>query len=167
VIDETQVQARPAAQPATRDDLGFLLAKATQRWNEILADEFARAGYAEVRPAYGSVLLPLFEEDGLRMSELARRSRLSKQTMTQLVRRLERDGLVRRIDDPDDGRAATVHLTERGRTFHAVADATLARLDARVRHRLSDSAMTELKRALRSLVDLDARPGHPSARSRL
>ena len=45
-----------------------------------------------MRPSYGSVLIPLYEEDGLRLGELARRARLSKQTMTELVRRLERDG---------------------------------------------------------------------------
>ena len=93
-----------------RDDLGFLLAKATQRWNELLAEAFAGAGYADVRPSYGSVLLPLFEEDGLQMGELARRSRLSKQTMTTLVRRVERDGLVSRRVDPADARATLVFL---------------------------------------------------------
>jgi hypothetical protein len=54
-----------------RDDVGFLLAKATQRWNELLAERFAAAGYADIRPSYGSVLLPLYEQDGLRMGELA------------------------------------------------------------------------------------------------
>ena len=98
---------------ATRDDLGFLLAKASQRWNELLAERFREAGYREVRPAYGSVLLPLFEEDGLRMGELARRSRLSKQTMTTLVRLAERDGLVARQPDPADARATLVSLTPR------------------------------------------------------
>src|ERR687886_1086382 len=102
---------------ATRDNLGYLLAKASQRWNELLADGFRREGFGEVRPSYGSVLLPLFEEDGLRMGELARRSRLSKQTMTTLVRLLERDGLVRRERDPEDGRAFRIRLTRRGRTF--------------------------------------------------
>src|ERR687891_601048 len=111
---------------ATRDDLGFLLAKATQRWNELLAERFRAAGHGEVRPAYGSVLLPLFEEDGLRMGELARRSRLSKQTMTTLVRLAERDGLVERRPDPADGRAALVSLTQRTRDFRTVADAVLA-----------------------------------------
>ena len=38
------------------------------------AADFAAAGYADVRPSYGSVLLPLFEQDGLRMGELARRA---------------------------------------------------------------------------------------------
>src|ERR671934_2694862 len=100
---------------ATTENLGFLLAKASQRWNELLAQRFRREGYDEVRPSYGSVLLPLFEEDGLRMGELARRSRLSKQTMTTLVRLAERDGLVERPADPDDGRATVVRLTPRAR----------------------------------------------------
>src|SRR2546430_1327666 len=73
-------------------NLGFLLAKAAQHWNDLLAERFRARGFGEVRPSYGSVLLPLFEEDGLRMGEIARRARLSKQTMTTLVRLCERDG---------------------------------------------------------------------------
>ena len=63
---------------ATTHNVGFLLAKASQRWNELLYERFVREGFPEVRPAYGSLLLPLFEEDGLRMGELGRRARLSK-----------------------------------------------------------------------------------------
>ena len=57
---------------ASRENLGYLLAKASQRWNELLAEGFAAAGFPEVRPSYGSVLIPLIEEDGLRMGEIAR-----------------------------------------------------------------------------------------------
>src|SRR2546427_7136586 len=111
---------------ATRGNLGYLLAKASQRWNELLYDRFGARGWADVRPSFGSVLLPLFEEDGLRMGELARRSRLSKQTMTTLVRLVERSGLVRRERDPEDGRAFRISLTERGRRFQPVAAEVVA-----------------------------------------
>ena len=47
-----------------RDNLGFLLAKASQRWNDLLYERFVAEGFPEVRPSYGSVLIPLFEEDG-------------------------------------------------------------------------------------------------------
>lgn len=141
-----------------RGDLGFLLAKATQRWNELLAERFAAAGWAEVRPSYGSVLLPLFEEDGLRLGELARRARLSKQTMTTAVRRLERDGLAERRPDPADARASRVFLTDRGRRFEPVAAATLADLDRLVRRRLDDARVEELRAALRELLELDDAP---------
>jgi DNA-binding MarR family transcriptional regulator len=137
-----------------RDDLGFLLAKASQRWNELLAERFAEAGYGDVRPAYGSVLLPLFEEDGLRMGELARRARLSKQTMTDLVRRLEREELVERRADPADARASVIFLTARSRAFEPVAAGVLAELDRLVRARLDVEQVEELKTALRELLQL-------------
>ena len=147
-------EAATGARILGRDDVGFLLAKATQRWNELLAERFAEAGYADVRPSYGSALLPLFEEDGLRMGELARRARLSKQTMTAMVRRLEADGLVDRRADPSDGRAALIFLTPRSRTFEPVAEAVLVELDRLVRRRLSAERLAELKAALRELIEL-------------
>ena len=159
------IRGDPCAAPAAledapetpgRDDLGFLLAKATQRWNELLAERFAAAGYGDVRPSYGSALLPLFEEDGLRMGELARRARLSKQTMTEMVRRLERDRLVERRPDPSDGRASLIFLTVRSRAFEPIAAGTLGELDQLVRRRLDDAHVDELKRALRELLSLGA-----------
>ena len=141
----------------SRDDLGFLLAKAMQRWNELLAARFAAAGFDDVRPSYGSVLLPLYEEEGLRIGELARRARLSKQTLTDLIRRLERDGLIERRPDPADARASLIFLTERSRTFEPVAAATLRELDGLVRGRLSQERVEALKSELRELIELDGR----------
>ena len=146
----------PAAAPTLgRDDLGFLLAKATQRWNELLAERFAAAGYPDVRPSYGSVLLPLFEQDGLRMGELACRARLSKQTMTTMIRRLEHDRLVERRTDPGDARASLIFLTRRSRRFEPVAAAKLRELDALVQRRLSAQRLAAVKDALRELVELE------------
>jgi len=140
---------------ATRDNLGFLLAKASQRWNELLQDAFAREGFPEVRASYGSVLLPLFEQDGLRIGEVAGRARLSKQTMTTMVRLAERDGLVKRRPDPDDGRATLVHLTKRGQRFKPVAERVLANLDELARDTLGDCAVSATERALAKLSQLD------------
>ena len=145
----------PDGDVVSRDDVGFLLAKAMQRWNELLADRFARAGYADVRPSYGSVLLPLYEEDGLRIGELARRARLSKQTMTEMVRRLERDRLVERRSDPSDGRASLIFLTARSQRFRPVAEKTLQELDRLARKQLSPRRLAELKRALAELMELE------------
>jgi DNA-binding MarR family transcriptional regulator len=136
-----------------RDDLGFLLAKATQRWNELLQERFRDAGWGAVRPSYGSILVPLFEEDGLRMGELARRSRLSKQTMTTMVRLLERDGLVRRKRDHEDGRATRIHLTAKAKRFEPVAQRTLDELGALARARLGERRLATVKHALKEWID--------------
>jgi DNA-binding MarR family transcriptional regulator len=136
-----------------RDDLGFLLAKATQRWNELLQERFRAAGWKEVRPSYGSILVPLFEEDGLRIGELARRSRLSKQTMTTMVQVLEREGLVRRERDPEDGRAVRIVLSAKALRFRPVAEQTLDELGALASARLGQRRVEALKNDLKGWIE--------------
>jgi DNA-binding MarR family transcriptional regulator len=150
-----QSSERPlTADLASRANLGFLLAKASQRWNELLYAQFSERGYGEVRPAYGSILLPLFEEDGLRIGELGRRARLAKQTMTTMVRLMERDGLVARRPDAEDARAARVHLTARAKRFRPVAEEVLARLDDLVRQALGARRSLELASDLKEVSAL-------------
>jgi DNA-binding MarR family transcriptional regulator len=148
----------PSTQPTisaiTRENLGFLLAKASQRWNELLSAGFSEHGFSEVRPSYGSVLVPLFEEDGLRIGEIARRSRLSKQTMTTMVRLAERDGLVVREPDPEDARAVRVRLSDRAREFAPVAERVLKRLEERVAEILGGSGQRRMRDGLAELADL-------------
>ena len=139
---------------ATRENIGYLLAKASQRWNEILYDGFVAAGFPEVRPSYGSVLIPLFEEDGLRIGEIARRARLSKQTMTTLVRLCERDGLVERRPDPGDGRAVLVALTWRGAEFKPEAERLIERMEAEISESLGARRSALTRAALKELAEL-------------
>jgi DNA-binding MarR family transcriptional regulator len=141
----------PARARATRDNLGYLLAKASQRWNELLQEGFAEEGFPEVKASYGSVLVPLFEEDGLRMGEIARRARLSKQTMTTMVRLCEREGLVERRADREDGRATRVHLTAKARRFRPAAERVLARLEREVEALLGAGRKEAARRALADL----------------
>jgi DNA-binding MarR family transcriptional regulator len=139
----------------SRENLGYLLAKASQRWNEALAVAFAEAGFPEVSPAFGSILLPLAEEDGLQIGELGRRSRLTKQTMTTMIRRMQARGLVDRRPDTDDRRASRIYLTERSRAFLPVAERVLHDMNRRVESRLTPEDLQVLHHALRQLLELD------------
>ena len=143
-----------ASRVATTENLGFLLAKASQRFNERLVERFAAHDFGDVRASYGSVLVPLFERDGLRLGELASAARLSKQAMTGLVKRCEADGLVERERDPVDGRAFNVHLTSRGRALRAVADDVLGELDAELVQALGTRNHDALVRALKGVIEL-------------
>lgn len=52
-----------------------------------------------------------------RLTALATKEGVSQPSMTQLIQRLERQGLVTRLADPDDGRVALVALTEAGQAL--------------------------------------------------
>jgi DNA-binding MarR family transcriptional regulator len=138
----------------TFDNVGFLLAKASQRFNDRLLARFAARGFPDVRASYGSVLVPLFEAGPLRPGDIAARARLSKQSMTGLLKQCEAVGLVARERDPGDGRAYRVSLTRRGRELQAVAEQTLAELDRELVALLGARRRDALVEALKGVMEL-------------
>jgi DNA-binding MarR family transcriptional regulator len=93
--------------------IGALLRLAWQDVRERIYEGVLEDGYTDLSRAH--VLLfrwPVI--DGLRPSELAARNQLSKQTINDLLKDLEKRGYLKRSLDPTDGRARIVRLTERG-----------------------------------------------------
>ena len=92
----------------------YLLSRATLAVTSHLKKGFADEGISTIRPAYLGVLLSLWDKDGLKANELGKRAGLEPSTMTGLLDRMERDGLVKREPDPNDRRANRIHLTQGG-----------------------------------------------------
>jgi DNA-binding MarR family transcriptional regulator len=66
-----------------------------------------------------SVLARLSEEGPARLTALAAAEGVSQPSMSQLVQRLEGQGMATRASDPADGRAALIAVTDAGRTLLA------------------------------------------------
>lgn len=87
----------------------------------LAARGFARLSEARLKPlGFGVGHLPVLValQDGQAGSQrdLARFARIEQPSMAQMLARMERDGLVRRIPDPADGRSSQISLTETART---------------------------------------------------
>lgn len=67
------------------------------------------------------VFFALLDGDALTQKELASVAAVEQPTMANTLQRMERDGLVARLPDPDDKRSARVSLTELGKTHAEVA----------------------------------------------
>ncbi|OZB98811.1 MarR family transcriptional regulator [Paenibacillus sp. XY044] len=61
-----------------------------------------------------SVLHTLTQTSPMRLTELTATEQVTQSAITQIVTRLERDGLVERRSDPNDGRVVLVHITPQG-----------------------------------------------------
>ncbi len=59
----------------------------------------------------------LNKEGPIRLTTLAAAEGIAQPSMTQLIQRLERQGLATRINDPEDGRVALVNITNAGRAL--------------------------------------------------
>jgi len=129
---------------------------------EDLADDFFRVAHALKRTvnaryqfpdltfARMKVLAALDAGYPRRMGELSRVVDVAARTMTTTVEGLERDGLVRRVPDPTDGRATIVEITDEGRKRWAEASRQHARVVADLFHGLSATQ----RRSLREILDL-------------
>jgi DNA-binding MarR family transcriptional regulator len=64
-------------------------------------------------------LSTLEREGPARVTTLAAAAGIGQPSMTQMLQRLERQGLVTRVEDPEDGRVALVRLSETGRALRS------------------------------------------------
>jgi DNA-binding MarR family transcriptional regulator len=91
--------------------------------------------YGQGQSLTSSTVLALLDDEGpVRISALTAASGVSQPAMTELVARLQREGLVTRLSDPQDARATLVDITARGRARRvklqkSVHDRLLALLD--------------------------------------
>jgi DNA-binding MarR family transcriptional regulator len=102
-----------------REDIAEALDQASILTTRHISDQAALSLTAAV------ALARLNEQGPIRLTTLAAAEGISQPSMTQLIQRLERQGLATRINDPEDGRAALVNITNAGRAL----------LDARRRDR--------------------------------
>jgi DNA-binding MarR family transcriptional regulator len=107
----------------------------------------ATAGFGDLRRSHG-VVFEMLDPAGSRITDLARRARMTKQGMGQLVADLEALGYVERRPDPADGRAKLVALTARGRAAVAAGVAALTDLETRWAWHLGKGRARELHAAL-------------------
>src|ERR687894_2153112 len=79
-----------------------------------LRARMAAAGHPDIREGYGCVFGFIDVENGSRLTDLAASAGFTKQAVGEAVTELERLGYVKRVPDPQDGRAKIIQLTERG-----------------------------------------------------
>ena len=76
---------------------------------------------------------------------------LTSGSMTAAVDRMESKGLVKRIQDPSDGRCFYVHLTKKGRKMIKTAYAKHEKTLEKIASVLSDTERKELVRLLKKI----------------
>ncbi|HEY8545770.1 MAG TPA: MarR family transcriptional regulator [Acidimicrobiales bacterium] len=109
------------------------------------------------------VLYQLVAVDGIRLGELSTCVDVAPRTMTSTIEAMERDGLVERRPDPNDGRATIVRITDAGRRSFAEGRRLQASVVADLFAALDEDQQAVLADALDHLArlagasDIDAR----------
>jgi DNA-binding MarR family transcriptional regulator len=117
-----------------------------------LVSSLDERGFPGMRAGHASVFLHIDRRSGTRLTELARRARMTKQGMMLVVDDLEERGYLRRLPDEEDARAKVVRLTARGRRCAAEARRAVQASETRARRQLGDRAYELLRESLEELI---------------
>lgn len=118
----------------------------------------ARLGDRRVKPLGFSigqmpVLYLLRHGEAMPQARLAKLTKMEQPSMAQLLTRMERDGLIRRLPDPKDGRSSLISLTEQALAQLPAAREALAAESRKTYAGFSDDDLAMLITLLRRLND--------------
>ncbi len=94
-------------------NVGRLLNTSLRRFETRVLELMATAGHGHFAPSHINATRHL-DVQGTRLTELAQRAAMTKQSMSELVGQLEKLGIVARRVDPTDARARIIYFTPHG-----------------------------------------------------
>jgi DNA-binding MarR family transcriptional regulator len=127
----------------------FSLIEAAHALEARLEEAFAAVGLSSAKYTVLAKLARAGEP--LALSELAAQVCCVRSNMTQLIDRLEAEGLVRRVDDREDRRIVRAALTKLGEEKEAAGTEQMDRIQSQVAALLAKGDRTVLERALSAL----------------
>lgn len=130
-------------------DLATLMFVSYRAMDARVQEAMREAGY-DVTVAQ-SRLAQRIGDEGSRLTDLADSAQVTKQTASLLVAALEREGLVERVPDPEDGRARLIRLSERGREAARHAMGVVMAVEAEWTAHLGTTLAGQLREGLESL----------------
>src|SRR5689334_20986422 len=143
----------PGSAAHERPNLGILLRIPYHQVVERVSSGLAEAGFDDLRPAHTAVFQHI-AAGGSRLTDLAERAQITKQSMGYLVDYLEERGYLERRPDPTDRRAALVCLTDRGWQEVGAALAIIAALEEEWARALGRQRMRQLRELLAELAEI-------------
>jgi DNA-binding MarR family transcriptional regulator len=120
-------------------------------FEEELTRRVAETPYSDIRITHGCVFGNI-DTEGTRLTDLAERAFMTKQSVGEVVSDLEKLGYVERVPDPSDGRAKIIRLTERGHEARAVGMELIDELEQEWAERFGAERVAALRDALEAIT---------------
>jgi DNA-binding MarR family transcriptional regulator len=144
---------QPAHPPLIR-----LLGLVFTNFQEELYRRLAAAGFDDIRPGHGCVFGNIDAREGLRLTDIAERARMTKQSVGEATTDLERRGYLERIPDPADGRVKIIRLTDRGREAQQVGRNLIDEIEREWSERYGEARVAALRDALETITVAEFSP---------
>jgi DNA-binding MarR family transcriptional regulator len=116
-----------------------------------LHERLEQAGYGEIKPSHGWIFQYIGAE-GSRITELAAKANVTKQSMSALIYQLEEWGYLERKEDESDKRAVLFVLTDKGQELRKVGRAINFEFEKNWQRKLGSKQYEQLRELLAQLL---------------
>ncbi|MGM9603627.1 MAG: MarR family transcriptional regulator [Faecousia sp.] len=96
---------------------GFLISRIKQMGTRIFDRMLAASGIDAFNGAQGRILYVLWQGEDISISSLSAQTSLANTTLTSMLDRMERSGLIIRKPDPKDRRSTLIALTDKAKAL--------------------------------------------------
>jgi MarR family transcriptional regulator, temperature-dependent positive regulator of motility len=107
----------------------------------------------DLTPRQLAVLVTVAQNEGLSQTGLVDRTGIDRSTLADIVRRMQRKGLLQRRRTKEDARAYAVKLTDEGRRVLRTAEPTARRVDERILEALPGKQREQFIDELQAIVE--------------
>ena len=113
-----------------RTNGGFQISKIKQLGDRVFEKILTAQGIEAFNGAQGRILYVLWQEDGVPIKTIAERCGLAITSLTTMLERLEKSGLIIRQQDSGDKRKTLIFLTDKAKALKEDYDAVSDRMSA-------------------------------------
>jgi DNA-binding MarR family transcriptional regulator len=152
-----KIQRHDSALVIARAPMIRLLSLAFMTFQDELYRRFAAVGFGDIRPGHGCVFGNI-DPEGSRLTDIAERARMTKQSVGEVAADLERRGYLERLPDATDGRVKIIRLTDRGREAQRVGREVIDEIEREWAERYGEARIAELRETLESITARELSP---------
>jgi DNA-binding MarR family transcriptional regulator len=134
------------------ENIGRLLLHAYRSFSTLAFDKLQARGHTGLGLNHTALLANL-DIDGTRITELAERAGMTKQSMGELVQDLEQKGYIERAPDAHDRRATIIKFTEAGCRYLIDAYEIKREIESEYEALIGEDGMVTLRGWLKTLTD--------------
>ncbi|WP_336518259.1 MarR family winged helix-turn-helix transcriptional regulator [Pollutibacter soli] len=124
-------------------------------WDDLrynLEIQLKENGFDNISPSHGWVFYHT-DANGSRITDLAAKAKITKQSMSVLVAQLENDGYVKKTPDPNDKRAWLLLLTAKGKKVKSVGQQINFEFEEEWKKKLGEKDYDQLRQLLKRLCE--------------
>ncbi|MBQ6335222.1 MAG: MarR family transcriptional regulator [Erysipelotrichaceae bacterium] len=132
---------------------GYLIGQISKLTNRRANELLKKEGVKEFNGAQGTIMYVLMDRKQMTIKDICKATGLAKTSLTTMLERMEKQGLIEKIEDENDHRCTLVSLTEKSQKYKKVIEKVAVNMMKEYYRDMSDEEVTLFEETLKRVLN--------------